>query len=521
MNVGLGWLGVGVGAAGCVATYLLAGGVSTSATGADTPRDRRIAWICAAVTLVLTLVFWAIAMQRRVPFSPGQGLAWGWLIGGATGAVAIVLSFRLSEMAAAASAIRSVRLASLSIIFYGLFSVSLAYSLFTSNPWEALMGFAMGAAMAAIIHTYMEHASGAEPAVRTQTWALFAITIAAGILLAVRHFDATLLRMWWPLPILIATSIAVADYVGIEIASLGRLRDNPDKSSAIAALIGGALVAGLTAIYSSKIVHTWELLEVVAVGLVIGAIVAWLASMLSRNGGEADGLEAGAACVLLIAAFATVAFKLWAGLGIALGLLGIWAVAIPALGGKRGEGARLSLSHALSWPLVLGLVILLFRVFLEQYGRPLRTTDLQINYTFIGALLGAKLPFVFSASVIRMRGARVGNAAIAGVALVGLVAAAAPLLLLVLWEIKAVLGFCFGLAAAMAFMLYARLSGGDERYSAGLLAVASMLTAVQFTGPIMEMEITRCVRIIVLAVAVVLGGLWLGLSGLCAARRAR
>lgn len=523
MNVGLGWLGVGVGAVGCVATYLMAGGASASRSDADTSRNRQTAWLTTGVTLLASIILWAVAMQRRVPFSPGQGLAFGFLIGGVTGSIAILLSFRLSEIVGLGDSIRSSRLGALSNIFYALFSVSLTYSLFTSNPWEALMGFAMGAAMAAILHTYMQRSISDELPVRTETWALFAITIAAGILLAMRHFDMTQQRMWWALPILIATSLAVADYIGIELASLGRLKDNPGKSMLVASLVGAFLLAGLTAIYSSSILHDWQLLGVIGVGLILGAVICWLASVLLRSTSPADGLEVGAGCVLIIVAFVTVAFKLYSGLGIALGLLGIWTVAIPGLGTRRTdqESKPPSLADSLTLVLVFGLVTLLFRLFLENYGHDLRTTDIQIHYTFIGALLGATLPFVFAAAVIRLREAPAGRAAIIGVILMGLAAAAAPLLLLTLWEIKAVLGFSFGLTAAMAFMMYARLSGGDDRYSAGLLAVASQLTAIQFVGPLMGVEITRGIRIVVLAAAVVLLVVWLGLGSLSAARRAR
>ena len=248
MNVGLGWLGVGVGAVGCVATYLLAGGGAALRTDADTARNRQIAWLAAGVTLVVTLFLWLIAMQRRAPFSPGQGLALGFLIGGVTGTIAILLSFRLSEIIAGADSIRSARLGSLSNAFYALFAVSLAYSLFTSNPREALMGFAMGAAMAAILHAYMQRISSDPLPVSTEAWAVFTITIAAGILLAMGHFDAVQLRMWWPVPILIATSICVADYIGIELASLGTLKDNPGRSFLAASVIAAVLVAALTAI---------------------------------------------------------------------------------------------------------------------------------------------------------------------------------------------------------------------------------------------------------------------------------
>jgi hypothetical protein len=523
VSVGLGWLGVGVGAVGCVALYLMAGGSARPSGQEDVGSDRKSAWLCAAATLALTIIAWAIAMQRREPYSTGQGLALGFLIGGVTGAVAILLSFRLSQIAGGAST-RAKRLASLSNVFYALFAVSLVYSLFTGNPWEPLIGFAMGAAMAAILHTYVPSSSLDElrmprmMPVRTETWALFAITIAAAVLLSVKHFDSTQLRMWWPLPILVATTALVANYVAIELGSLGKLRENAGRSYLVSLLISAVLIIGLSALYSWRIVHTWQLLEVVAVGLGIGTVIAWLAASISSGSG---GSEAGAVCVLLVAAFVTVAFKLWSGLGVAIGLIAAWSIAIPALGesAEDREGNPLGLiPEALGWTLYLGLMVLLFRLFVGQYAHELRGTDLQVHYTFIGAMLGAVLPFMFAGSITRLRDAR---APLLGIALMGLAAAASPLLLFVLWQAKAVMGFSFGLTAAAAFMMLARLSDGDKRYSIGLLAVGAQLVAIQFVGPLLQMELTRAVRIYVLAGAVMLGVVWLALSSLFAARRAR
>ena len=458
-------------------------------------------------------------MQRREPFSPGQGLAYGWLIGGVTGAVAILLSFRLSAIISDAAPIRSARLAGLSNLFHGLFAVSLAYALFANDPMNPLMGFSMGAAMAAILHTYTQYAQSRAPSIRTETWAVFAVTIAASVLLAAWHFDATQLRIWWALPILLGTTITVASYVGVELASVGRLRENPGPSHVAAALIAAALVAGLSAVYSWKLFNEWQLLEVVAVGLGIGAIVGWIVAALARVENEASGMEAGAACVLLIVAFAAVAFKLWAGLGIAIGLLAAWTIAIPGLGGgRRGTGARPR--DAIIWPFYLVLVIVLYRLFIEKYGAGLHKSDLNIHYTFLSALLGAMLPFVLAASLSRLRQAGVGTAAIVGVGLIGLIAAASPLLVSVLWEARAAMGLSFGLTAATAFMLMAGLSG-DTKYCAGLIPVAALLTAIQFLFLLTDVQIARATRIEVLAAVVVLALAWFGLSGVFAARRAR
>jgi len=495
----------------------MAGGRAPSLTDEETNCNRRIAWLSAGLTLVVTLIIWAVAMQKRVPFSPGQKLAFGWLIGGVTGAVAILLCFRLSEIASQEPSLRSRRLAALSSLFYGLLAVSLAYAIFANDVWDPMLGFAMGAAMAGILHTYTQYIAARRLPVRTQTWTMFVITIAAGIVLASEHFDATQLRTWWALPILLATTITVASYIGIEAASVGRLKDKPGASFVVAAAVAAAIVAGLTAIYSWKLYSRWQLLEVVAVGLGIAAIIGWIAVALASDDSEASGMEAGAACVLLVAAFATVAFKLWAGLGIATALLVAWTIAIPTLG-DREDGVRVR--DALIWPLYLGLSIVLFKLFIETYGSDLHRSDLGIHYTFIGAILGVMMPFVFAAAVARMRESWASQWAIAGVALVGLAAAAASLAPAVIWEARAGMGFVFGLVAAVVFMLLTRLSG-DSKYDVSLLTIAGQLTAVQFTFLLVDLEVTRAVKITVVAIIAGLALLWFALTGALVARRAR
>lgn len=519
MNVGLGWLGVVVGAVGCVVTYAMAGGTARSSDEPDAARERRTAIVCAGATLVVTLIAWAVGMRTRVPFSPGQGLAFGLLIGGVTGATAILLSFRLSHIA---SSVRAERLASLSSLFLGLFAVSLAYSLFHTDPWESLIGFCFGAVMAAIFHTYMQYVTGGELSVRTETWAVFSITVAAAILLSMRHFDAVQHRMWWALPILLATSVLIADYVAIEIASIGTLRDDPGKSYLVSVLIGAALVVGLTAIYSWKLYDDWALLGVSTAGIGIGALIAWIFAAFKREGNTAGAIEAGAATVLLVAAFAVVAFKLWSGLGIAIGLIAASVVAIPAwIAPRTADERQRLLADAAVGPLAVGLAIVLFRLFVEQYRPGLRGSDLEFHYTFIGGLLGAILPFVLLASVVRLREARAGSGSIVAVAVLGLVAAASGLVLSLLWGERCGLGFSFGLIAAMAFMLLARLAYGDVRYSIAPLVIAAELAAIQFTAMITELEATRAVRIGVLAAAALLFIVWFGLTNAYAARRAQ
>ena len=528
MSIWLGWLGVGIGLAGCIAIYLMAFAISKPVEATGEGILRRRVQLVAGFALLLTVVFWAVAMQRRAPFSPGQTLGWGFLIGGVTGALADLLSFRLGLLSISAASSRPRRLAVHSIVFFSLFAVSLTYSIFHGYPQMALTGFAIGAVMATILYYHALNSEPALPGVYTEVWAVFGVSTAIGTVFAVQHFNQLSLRMWWSLPILLATTVSVASYVGTELGLGARLREKPGLSYSLSALTAVALVAGLSAIYSWRIVGDWRFLGVVAVGIGVAAIVAWLAASLNRGENRAAGLDVASASVLLVIAFVVACFKLWAGLGIALGLVAAWSVVLPALGSPELTG----LSRALRGILSLGLVVLLFRLFIERYRSDLGSTDLQVHYTFVGAMLGAVLPFMFISSLARLKrltdSDETGSTGIwmlLEVGSIGLVAAASPILLYLIWEMKAVLGFVFGLAAAVAFLLLVRLS--DEREgslfgscSIALLAIGSQLAAVQFVGPLIELDLTRAARILILAAVVLVGVLWFAVTGILAARRA-
>ena len=504
MDVGLGWLGVAIGLAGCLATYRMASGAPGDAESAGRAR------MAAGFTLILTLLFWAVSMQTRTPFSPGQRMGLGFLIGGVIGALALLLAYRLSS---AEMDPRRARLAAHSQAFLALFGASLTYSIFHGDPQTALIGFAVGAVMAGILGYYSLGSPSAEYA---ETWSVMAITIAAGIWLSVAHFDSIEQRLWWPLAILIGSTVLVASYVATELSSLGGLQQR--LRGLIPPLVLIAVILGLTAIYSARIVHDWALFGVVAVGMAIAMLASWLGAKLAASENGADGLDAASGVVLLAVAFAVATFKIWSGLGIALGLLAAWPIALFLAG--SGERTR-----ALRGFLSLGLVVLLFRLFLERYRSDIGTADLRIHYTFIGALLGAIIPFTFVSTLSRMRSlAEPGARAEARIAFIGLMAALSPILLYLVWDIKVVLGLVFGLTAAVAFLLMVRLSRDESilaKCSIALLAIGSQLAAITFMGPLTQFELTRCARISVLIAIVLIAAVWLVLTAIWSARRSR
>lgn len=540
MDVGLGRMGVGVGAAGFVLTYLMASAAGREGRTAD-PDDARRAWFAAGVTLALTILFWAIGMRTRDPFSLGQTLVWGFLIGGGTGALMCVLSHRFSSLAASP---RAGWLAINSSIFFGLFAASLTYALFHSYPINAMIGFAMGAVMAGTLRTLARVADDNRAVLTAQVWAVFSTVIAAGTALAFEHFDDSTKRWWWPTAILMATTVAIASLVANQIAAR-RLdasaapeeRPSSDAGASVAAagLISALIVLGLTAIYSWRLFHNWSLLEVAALGVGTAALAAWLISISAPKRGATWGIDAASGSLMLVIAFIVVTFKLWSGLGIAIGLIAAWSVLVPVLAFRRSIDDPLP--QGLSYVLLLALAAVLFRIFI-QHGSGLTGGELRVHYTFIGAIIGAMLPLMLASSAYRIsscarnrEGARAIIWMILGAVSLGFFAAAAPIVIFMVWEAKAVLGLVFGLVVSCGFLLLTFLfqagAPADQKgvspsdQSSGLLIIGTQLVALQFIWPLQEIETTRLLRAEVLGVAAVLALAWFLVVGICSGRSER
>ncbi len=540
MDVGLGWTGVGVGAAGFVLAYLMASAAARGERTAD-PEDTRRAWFAAGLTLVLTVVFWAIGMRTRDPFSLGQTLVWGFLIGGLAGTVMCVLSCRFSRLAA--GSLRANSIAMNSTIFFALFAAALTYTLFHSYPINAMIGFAMGAVMAGILRTLTRVAGETKEDWTMHAWAIFSTLVAAGTVLSFEHFDDSTKRWWWPLAILMATTVAVASLVANEIAARRRdtasqAEDRPagsGASAALAGLVACLITLGLTAIYSWRLFHSWSLLEVAAVGVGMAALSAWMIAVSSRRN-STWGIDSATGCLMLVVGFIVVTFKLWSGLGIAIGLIAAWSVLIPVLALRR-PGDDETLPKGLSYVLLLGLAALLFRIFIE-HGSGLSGGELRVHYTFIGAIIGAMLPLMLASSAYRIsdcvhrrQGVWSIVWALAGAVSLAVIAVAAPIVIYLIWETKAVLGLMFGLVVSCAFLLLTYLfhagAPPDQRgvsladRSPALLLLGAQLAAIQFTWPLQEIETTRLLRAEVLGVAAVLALAWFLVTGICSSRGER
>jgi len=215
-----------------------------------------------------------------------------------------------------------------------------------------------------------------------------------------------------------------------------------------------------------------------------------------------------------------VAFKLWAGLGVALGLLASFTVAIPLVGLTVAREDETPAAANAARGLVLFVAsVVLFRLFIEYYRSDLGTTDLRIHYTFIGAILGALMPRLLSAG--RCRCGRGSWCAAACAGFLGLAAAGAPVVLLLIWGIKAVMGFVFGLTAALALRYADSLQDTRAMRSESLLALGAQFSAIAFVWLLIEVEVTRLHKTEIMAGAIVVAIAGLLISGASSRRAAQ
>lgn len=482
MSNAITWLGIVIGTAGFLFQYFRSRSSGASARAGTEP--------AMMLALVLTILFWGISMFQQPPFSSGQTLGLGFLIGGLSGVIAGFLGARLTPQEAMTPA--SGRISSHAMSFLALLTCSVTFLLFRGNPQWAMIGYAIGAVMAGILYRYFV------PAISVfgnnmETWALFSVVVSSGIVIAILHFNQPFLRIWWALPILVATTALIASFIGMEL-------QKGEGLSGIPTLVSGAVTIVLCTIFAWRLVADWNLLGGAVAGIISMAVVAWIsATCPGADHIRKRGVNVSALVTFAVVGFVVVAFRIWSGLGIAIGLIAAWSVISPNL--STDSPVSRTMIDAFS----LGTAVLLFRLFIESYAPELGRIDLRIHYTFIGALIGILLPMILIPSI---SSAGEERPKLVRVAAMGLIAAAAPLLIFLIWEIKAVLGFMFGVTACSALLCFLRVSGecteaGMCRYPGALLILGAELTTIQFVGPLAGLDLTRTIRIVILAAAVV------------------
>lgn len=510
MELTFGWIAAILGLVGSSLSCFLAGKAASHIPEQPSTSRKTNLYPGAILLLLTTLVFWLVSTRTMPPFSRGQSLGLGFLIGGGASLVALLESRRTGFKNILGS-FRSRGLAMLSMTFFSVFITALVYVLFSSYPQNAILGLAIGACMGGVISRLMTDEGDDFAGELMDAFSITTVLLAATTLLSVAHFSQDTSRIWWALPVLLGATSSAAAFVGIEIASASKFEAKPGLQVFIASVIAAVITCGLTSVYATKIAQNMELLKVACVSLVVWGMIAWQAHS-TRNRSLEHSFEAAAVVYTVVLAFLVAAFKLWSGLGIAAGLLVGLPIIIPALADKDANNHKL-----LSGAFFSAVAAALYRLFLENYY----SGDIRVHYTMIGAMAAVILMMLLAAVI--SRSTRASScipptfSAFCMVMLtgsIGLLASTLPLIMMLIWDIKAVLGLVFGIVFAQAMLGFAAQCAGANPVTKvlkkiPLLLIGAQLMAIQFVGPILTTEATRSVRIWILAIASALFVVWM------------
>ena len=219
-----------------------------------------------------------------------------------------------------------------------------------------------------------------------------------------------------------------------------------------------------------------HIFQVMGLGLFGGASAWWVAASARRleretpdNAGAIAWQNNAVAAALLLAGI-MVAFQMLAGFGVGLLMIGAWlAVSLSVVFAQEPEGAQTEVPSA-ETPVVaanllrlglMGVALLLYRVFSSRFESELRGVGLTDQYAAFGLLIGATLPGLLTGFLLRPFAITTAPAPrIARLCVVALLVLAVPALVLILWGTKCALALMLGLALAITLLPSETASSG-------------------------------------------------------------
>jgi len=278
---------------------------------------------------------------------------------------------------------------------------------------------------------------------------------------------------------------------------------------ALGKLLAGRVVDGDDAKMAGKI------FQVMALGLFGGAAAWWVSASARRleretpPNGAAIAWQNNAVAALLLLAGVMVAFQMLAGFGVGLLLIGAWlAVSLAAVFAQEpdaGENAAPTDTPAVAANLLrlglMGVALLLYRVFSARFESELRGVNLTDQYAAFGLILGATMPALLTGFLVRPFTESTAPASrIARLCVAAALVLAAPALVLILWGTKCALALMLGLALAITLLPSATVLPGETaketplalRLLPALFALGVCLALAQWTHHILPLtELTR------------------------------
>ncbi len=366
---------------------------------------------------LLAVIACFICLPARFPFSAGQQMAYGLLIGLGAALLSLVL-FLLSRptesyaseagAVAAAAGPAIIAIAAIEIIFQG-------------DPSYALFGCFAGNLLAFLPLLWVSP-EGAAP-LWFHTLALFVLGL--GSLLGIERFNTHDTRPYWALP----TIVFAASLLGVVVGALALGRTRPARwgvaAGAIALGLAGWWGAGLLLQRSNQLAVPVELPYLLGLGWIAFALVAAFSARAD------DSLFSSATVPITGLVAVIIGFNIFGGSGVALAL----AAGLPL---SLAFWRRSNQGTAWLWFAALGALFLVYRLFLAQFAGEVRG-DIRLEFGRHYVLLG------LAAALIWMSAAGKGRASFGAVFLQLLALAFAPPILFFVFGYEALLGLVLGL----------------------------------------------------------------------------
>jgi len=501
--------------------------------------DSHLYWSLLIWTAVLGLVLFAATWPSHPPFAAGLTLGWGFLIGLLVGLYATVEARR--SFADGQWLVRSAGLVAAAVAGPALILI-----VFGAASVDALIGCALGGVLVAAIWRSalapmeLRQDEGGDESLRYRSVELFALlncALVAGTWLALEKYPATsgaLAGVYWALPVLLAAVVVVATVIAAGFVGSAEDAARYRRPLAIGLAVSLVLIVA-TMLINTKLLEGGLAGTVVVLGIFGFVLIAWLAVTAPRDD-EVFGGYLGQTLVIALVALAlgAISFKLLHGFGESIALIGGIAIVALVVTGMRSKSGQIP-SGLVTGGFTIVLLLAMQRIFLEQY-EPAMALGLHRHYTYFTLIIGVTAGLALLAYVQRNcqlgRGAPDQFAALATLmqrtALLGVLVAASPLILLVVWGLKAVTGFLTGLLAfeVVWLMLLGFVSASKRRIletaAPHLYLLAAFLVAIQFSNVVLPLaEGPRLHRGIVLAVVVVIAILWAVVAMLRSARHSQ
>ena len=481
METALGWFGLIGGIIGVLVIEFQCNHQKNNSNIANT--NIKGFMISQALVFIATIVFWAISMNRELPYSPGQSLGYGFLIGGISGIIASTLSYRHNRNTADTNSQPY-----LSMAFLSLFCISLVYLIFHGYPQEALIGYSIAAVMTAIISN--RNSSIAMELV--ELWAIISVVFAVSILFAVYHFDKDSLRLWWSMPILMGLSGSLAVYTAGFVKPIKKY------------ITTGIIIILLSLVYSLRVVHDMLLFKIVC-----GSVLySWIVILLNAKSTNNSNTSVNIFSLILTTAAISSAFALWGGFGLAVALISILFIFISQYENR-------DFIQYIHQPLSLIVGVLLFKLFLETYSGQIGSSSFKIHYTLMSAIMGIGIGILLSSYLCVKRH-------IVSTICVALLFSILPMVFFIVLGMKAVVGLLFGLIMSSCYFAINKSSDTNETCNPAfsyIFVIAAQLLSIKFIQNLIQVELSRTNRIWIVGAIGFLTIMYIIIAGIISSRK--